>query len=187
LHLELFGYPEKSRTQLDLPGDSEILYRVPTLYYPSPTVYPSQMTERGLKYLRSKYYTLCDSDNPPEETKLYLHRPKLRTVKNDSEVIDFLKEHNFTILDGTEGIREHVRLFRNASIIIGPHGSMFRNIIFSDKNPKVFEFCPHNRPARHQLDIGKMMNLEYTWTETEADDDFSIRIDLDVLRDIIGA
>ena len=43
------------------------LYKISKLYYPSPTAYPSQISKRGLDYLRSKYYKLCA--NYPDKTK----------------------------------------------------------------------------------------------------------------------
>lgn len=181
LHLELFGYPKENRISLDLPANRpcNILYKVPLLYYPSPTAYPCQVSKEGLEYLRSKYYPPWDTYAP--STKLYLRRPKgnTRIVINEEEVVSFLKNKDFTILDGTEGIKEHVRLFRNARVIIGMHGSLFKNLIFSDKNPLVYEFCPHNREDHNFEGMGKTMGLDYKWIKTEAGDNHNIKINLD--------
>ena len=180
LHLELFGYPQENRISLDLPTDPpcNTLYKVPRLYYPSPTAYPSQVSKEGLEYLRSKYYPLWDTY--PPSTKLYLQRPKgnSRIVINEEKVVSSLKSKGFTILDGAEGIKNHVRLFRNARVIIGMHGSLFRNLIFSDKNPAIYEFCPHNREDHNFEGIGKTMGLDYAWIKTPADDSHNISINL---------
>ena len=88
------------------------------------------------------------------------------------------------MVNGTEGIKEHIRLFRNARVIIGMHGSLFRNQIFSDKNPRVYEFCPHNREDHNFEGIGKTMGLDYKWIKTEADGNHNIKINIDkYLRD----
>tara|TARA_R100000008_G_scaffold86896_1_gene82583 strand:- start:11263 stop:12312 length:1050 start_codon:yes stop_codon:yes gene_type:complete len=189
-HLSLFGYPEKDRLSLSFPLGGQTLYKVPSLYYPSPTASPSQISINGLKYLRSKYNALLnESDNT---TKLYLSRPEKvagisqRRVLNNAEVINYLRSQGFTVVEGNEGIEKHINLFNKASIIIGAHGSLFRNIIFSDYNPKVFEFCPKNRACLNFTKIGKTLGLEYKWIETKADEDFNIKIDLNFLKDILN-
>ena len=185
-HLTLFGYNKSQRMSLDLPSHkpSNVLYKISKLYYPSPTAYPSQISKRGLDYLRSKYYKLCA--DYPDKTKLYLQRPKddTRSVLNDKEVCSILKAKGFTIINGSEGIAEHVRLFKNASIIIGAHGSLFRNIIFSDQNPSVYEFCAHNREDHNFEGIGKTMDLNYNWIKTQADENYNIKINIEELKNL---
>lgn len=192
-HLSLFGYDKSKRISLDLPthwtkgfenNSCNVLYKISKLYYPSPTAYPSQISKRGLTYLRSKYYKLCT--DYPDQTKLYLQRPKEdnRSVLNDKEVCAALEAKGFTIINGSESITEHVRLFRNASIIIGAHGSLFRNMIFSDQNPVVYEFCAHNREDHNFEGIGKTMNLNYNWIKCDADSNFNIKIDLSLIKNL---
>ncbi len=184
LHLELLGYKEDTVVSLNLPGRAgcNTLYHLPTLYYPSPTAYPSQRTTVGLQYLRDKYYPLCT--DYPESTKLYLQRTASRVVENDDEVVPFLRDKGFTIINGTEGIKEHVRLFRNASLIIGPHGSLLANLIFSEKRPTVYEFCPKDRQDHNFEGIGKTMNLDYHWMPTESGANNNIIVDIKKLKEI---
>ena len=184
-HLDLFNYPKENIVSLDLPSNDScnILYKIPTLYYPSPTAYPSQVSNIGLQYLRSKYFKLLEY-NPPK-TKLYLRRPNnKRSVVNDKEICEILQRKGFSIIDGTEGIRKHVNLFKNASMIIGGHGSLFRNMIFSDQNPIVYEFCPSNREDHNFEGIGKTMNLDYNWIGCKADSNFNINIDLSLIQEL---
>ena len=184
LHLELLGYKGDRVMSLNLPGSegSSTLYRIPTLYYPSPTAYPAQRTLAGLQYLRDKYYPLCT--DYPESTKLYLQRTASRVVENDDEIVPFLRDKGFIIINGTEGIKEHVRLFRNASLIIGVHGSLLANLIFSEKNPRVYEFCPKNREDHNFEGIGKTMNLNYSWIPTDCCVNNNITIDIKKLKEI---
>tara|TARA_Y100000592_G_scaffold18799_1_gene28759 strand:- start:14419 stop:15405 length:987 start_codon:yes stop_codon:yes gene_type:complete len=186
-HLELFGYSEDKILSLNLPGHKpcNVLYKIPKLYYPSPTAYPSQISKGGRDYLNSKYSKLCS--NEKEETKLYLKRPsaKSRSVLNDEEIIKFLKDEGFTIVSGKEGIREHIKLFKNASIIIGAHGSLFRNMIFCEKSPVVYELCPSTRIDYNFLGISKTLDMNYNWLKVEADEYFNISIDIDFLHNIL--
>ena len=183
LHLDLFGYKKQDLISLDLPGykPCNTLYKIPKLYYPSPSVSPCQVSNTGLKYLRSKYFKLLDST--PRTTKLYLQRPKgNREASNSEETYTTLKEKGFIALDGTEGIKKHVNLFKNASIIIGAHGSLFKNIIFSDQNPVIYEFCPLNREDHNFEGMGKTMGLDYNWIGCEADSNYNIQIDLSLIK-----
>jgi hypothetical protein len=185
LHLELLGYKEGDVVSLNLPGRApcDTLYRIPTLYYPSPTAYPAQRTLVGLQYLRDKYYPLCT--DYPESTKLYLQRTASRLVENDDEIVPFLRDKGFIIINGTEGIKEHVRLFRNASLIIGVHGSLLANLIFSEKNPIVYELCPATREDHNFEGIGKTLGLQYNWISTPCDDHYNIKLEIQKLDKII--
>jgi capsular polysaccharide biosynthesis protein len=52
---------------------------------------------------------------------------------------------NFVVIDGSESLHKIIYYFTNASLIIGPHGSMFKNMIYCKKNPVLMELCPSTR------------------------------------------
>ena len=75
-------------------------------------------------------------------TKIYISRSKatLRRILNEEALIFFLKDHGFTVVHLEElSVFEQASLFRNAKVIIGPHGSGFANLIFSRPKVKVIE------------------------------------------------
>ena len=184
-HLSLFGYPKEDRISLSLPLGCQTLYKVPSLHYPSPTAKPCQVSLQGLKFLRSKYYSLRKS--PTSGAKLYLGRPQgNRHVLNDAEVTEYLKAEGFIVVLGSDGIQKHVDLFYGASLVIGAHGSLFKNIIFANRAAKVIEFCPHNRPDHAFEQIGETLGCDYSWIETPADKDYNIKIDMNFLKDILN-
>ena len=108
---------------------------------------------------------------------------KKRGVTNNEEVEKFLKGEGFTIVDGSEPFIRQLELFRNSEIIIYPHGSMFKNAIFSQKSPRVLEFCPEKRKDYSFYNLGQLMNLDYTFLDTPCDDEFNIEIDINILKE----
>jgi len=182
-HLNLFGYPKEKRLNIDLSEKLKNILYVPNLYYSSPTSYPSSVSKSGLDYLRSKYYKTYKGN--AQKTKLYLKRPEnKRSVINNNEIEEYLSSIGFTIIDGTEGIKKHVSLFKKASFIVGAHGSLFRNIIFCNTDVVVYEFCPENRQDHNFEGIGKTMGIKYNWIKTKADDNFNSFIDLNFIKNL---
>ena len=106
-------------------------------------------------------------------------------MTNEEDILPLLKKEGFHIVTGAEGIKEHVRLFRNASLIIGPHGSLFANLIFSERNPTVYEFCPATRQDHNFEGIGKTLGLQYNWISTPCDDQYNIKLEIQKLDRII--
>jgi len=78
---------------------------------------------------------------------IYLKRGAYgRNMLNEKELIDILiSKHNFIIIDGTQSHTEMLNYFSNAKIILGIHGSLFKNTIFCKKNPLIIELCPISR------------------------------------------
>lgn len=100
-------------------------------------------------------------------TKIYLDRGKnIRTIENNDEFIEFLTKQNFQIINpNTLKIKEQIQIFSNASVIIGVHGAAFTNIIFCNKNCKIYEL---KHELMYKFDIHKcysqlasLCNLNY--------------------------
>lgn len=182
-HFDLAGYDAVRRREVNT------LTRVPELWYPSVVCYPGRVTPEGRAWLYRKYV----EDNPaqvevPASTpaSLYLSRndPRgrmNRRVANHDEVASLLKEHGFHVLDGSESLDEHIRLFRNARRITGPHGSMFRNVLFSGPDCKVLEFCSDRRFDNSLLEVGEVCGVDYQLLEVPGDEDNNISMDLEML------
>lgn len=68
--------------------------------------------------------------------RIYLSRNRYGTrgVENERELINFLADFGFeTLYPEIMTLEEQLAAFVNAEVILGPHGSAFTNIIFSDK------------------------------------------------------
>jgi capsular polysaccharide biosynthesis protein len=154
LHLEVMGYGHEKRMAVDV---FENVYRVPKLIVPPLACDPNHIKFHN--WLSDKYHRAFNDTHPP--CRLYLSRGSFkRRVKNEKEVQEYVKNLGFIVLDGSEPLSEHVKLFRSAKIIAGYHGSLFKNILFCQNNPEIIEFCPHNR---HDLCFWKQaMDCEIT-------------------------
>lgn len=187
-HLEIFGY-DKSKTFSC--NCREHVYFIKNLIVPTDEVYIAHLNMEQLLWLRNKYfYNNKKLDNTKinneENLKLYLTREKEpRKVINESEVWEFLKTNGYIKLNGKESLEEHLYYFSNSIKIIGPHGSLFRNAIFSFKNPDIHEFCPKNRKDISIMNLNKLWNKNYTQYLVEATDDYDINIDIKILKKII--
>ena len=78
---------------------------------------------------------------------IYLARSKFgRSIQNEKVIVDILKEkYNFIVVDGSEKLEDIIHYFTNAKIILGAHGSLMKNLIWSKKNPILIELCPYTR------------------------------------------
>jgi len=78
--------------------------------------------------------------------KVYLHRGENthRKIINDAAVVDLMKKRGFSILNPEDfSLPEQVAIFREARVVVSPHGSALVNIVFCEPGAKVIEFfCP---------------------------------------------
>ena len=84
-------------------------------------------------------------------------------LTNNKEIIDFLTENNFKSYQVSKlNFFEQVYLFKNAKIIVGPHGAAFSNIIFSDPGLKIIELIPKNHPSIKCKKFSDLLGFKYT-------------------------
>ena len=57
---------------------------------------------------------------------------------------------------------EQIHLFKNAKIIIGPHGAAFTNIIFSNPGLKIIELIPRTHSSIKCEKFSNLLNFNYT-------------------------
>ncbi|MDF2813897.1 MAG: capsular polysaccharide biosynthesis protein [Paenibacillus sp.] len=82
----------------------------------------------------------------PGYERIYISREKARkrNVLNEPDVMDLLSQYGFrkVILEAIP-LREQIRIFSSASVIVGPHGAGLTNIIFSNPGATIIEiFSP---------------------------------------------
>ena len=95
-----------------------------------------------------------------KEFKLYLSRGKeKRGMENEERLITALQSEGFVVLNGSEPIEEQMFYFTNASLIIGVHSSLMKNIVWCKKNPIFVELFPPSRS--HLCFIGNAEQLGY--------------------------
>jgi len=77
--------------------------------------------------------------------KIYISRKlaSSRKIENEDEITAYLVKRGFKVYClETMTVQEQLELFANASIVVGPHGAGFANMIFSPRNTIIFELFP---------------------------------------------
>ncbi|UPY36645.1 glycosyltransferase family 61 protein [Sediminicoccus sp. KRV36] len=89
----------------------------------------------------------------------------MRQVVNQEAVEAALKALGFDIFDNAEKpIREQVRAFRNASIVVAPHGAGLANIVYCDPGTPVIEVIPegYDQGVTSYRSLADLFGLPYT-------------------------
>ena len=95
-----------------------------------------------------------------ETFKIYLSRGKeKRGMVNEEHLISRLTQEGFVILDGSETLQKQIFYFTNASLIVGVHSSLMKNIVWCKQNPVFMELIPPSRS--HLCFIGNAEQLGF--------------------------
>jgi len=98
----------------------------------------------------------------PNSYKLYLTRGVFgRSILDEASLIAVLKEkYGFVILNGSESLAETIYYFSNASIILGAHSSLMKNMVWCMKNPVFIEMTPLTR-SNNPCFVGNSSSLGF--------------------------
>ncbi len=81
---------------------------------------------------------------------------------NNAEIKKFLISKGFKVLKLSRySFKKQINYFKNAKVIIGPHGAGFANLAFCKKNTKVIEIKPLDHPNKVYEKICKINKLKY--------------------------
>lgn len=116
-------------------------------------------------WLREKFINLSKKFECSE--RIYIDRSDSKfnhcKIINNQEVINYLKNFGFKSYQVSKlDFLEQIYLFKNAKIIVGPHGAAFSNIIFCKPNINLIEIIPENHSSRKCERISSMLNISYT-------------------------
>ncbi len=182
LHYRIFGYGPDRRC--DWPHGKNIVYKVQRLLTRKLSAYPSRWDLNDILRVRDSYLEYFGREliRVPDATdNLFLTRFQTRLVKNDTELRAGLERTGWTILDGTEGILRHIKAFSKAKIIVGVHGSLFKNILFCDnRNVSVKELCCSNRLDTTFVENARTVGIsDYSQELRQSDANYSFSLTID--------
>lgn len=115
-------------------------HKFPIVYLMQPMSVKDLPNPMAVEWLRKTF--LNDVGPPMSKRRLYLTRRGAleRDIINESFLTDFLELKGFEIIDGGKiSFDEQVAAFRDAEIVIGPHGASFSNLSFCSPNTLVIE------------------------------------------------
>ena len=121
-----------------------------------------------VNWLQKNFLFYLKKNQEKYPKKIYIDRSDstsnvshLRTLINENEIIDFLKEENFVTLRLSElSFLDQVNYFNNADYIIGLHGGGFTNLTFCKNNTKIIEFKTHKTGKMYE-NISHLNNLKH--------------------------
>ena len=111
--------------------------------YTSPIdgIIPKFVADSLKNNLLADLYMIDKDENKPQITmgnKLFIARSNYRNLLNYAEVENYFKQKGYLVVSPHKvSLSEKIRLFRNASLIVGPHSSGFSNLLFCKKGTKV--------------------------------------------------
>jgi capsular polysaccharide biosynthesis protein len=131
--LALFGVPNENIVRLDEASSFE------NLIYPAPlTIQPWIKAPRVIKFLeRLGQKALSDYVSP---SRLYVSRDSnaKRVLLNEEAVLEIVLKYGFFPIDpGRVDFQSQVRMFRNATHVIGNLGAAMTNVVFAPRGVKV--------------------------------------------------
>jgi hypothetical protein len=94
-----------------------------------------------LDWLRNEVYAVTGCEPAAPFRKLYVTRrnAKVRRVRNEAEVADYLTDRGFEVVALEERpFREQVQLFAEAEVVVAQHGAGLINLLFA-QSPRVLE------------------------------------------------
>jgi len=180
-----FGFDQSRQKPLKIgPPSIGPLYRVEQLHMPDQSSPASAPNAEELMWLKRKWSEgINPSKQPAKHDRVYITRPVgRRGVHNDDQVREYLENHGFYILESDVDFTQQMRLFRDATTIIGPHGGAFVNVLFCENNPTIVEFMPHNRSVNMFKHISSTLgSANHIIKEAPGDSKHCITIDIDEL------
>jgi hypothetical protein len=176
--LRLTGHAEHVR-QLD-----DGVYRVGTLHIPSPLSTTADVSPVAMAWLDARF-----PFSEPTGRRIYISRgdAPIRYVAEEAQVSELLeREFGFeTVVMSGLPLGEQVRVFREASVIVGSHGAAFAHLAFAPRGAAVLELFQdghfnhcYGRMAAHR-------ELRYGFLVCNRQG-LGLRVDDDALRRMVG-
>jgi len=185
--LEKLGIPETSLINtrpwnLEIQAASVVLANNQNWFFPIPY---------DLELLQNRFCQIEYNDSSAR--KLFISREGRRRVKNEAEVREVLKKFDFEIVEEQErSVDEQIRLFREASVVVGPHGGGLANLVWCRPGTQVIEFFDGGYTTPFYYYICTVLGFKYSYfvdtsihkehgNETQ-NMSFDMTVDVEILR-----
>jgi capsular polysaccharide biosynthesis protein len=121
---------------------------------------------------------------PKTPERIFIRRTSYgRNMINEDEVLDFLREEGFAIIDTAAlSFEQQIQHFAGAQVVAGIHGSGLNNIVFSPPGCKIFELFADCYMCGGNEWISQCINADYHPLVFPSDYKIDAQVDLDRLR-----
>lgn len=144
--------------------------RCDRVYLPS-TSTPNGWTRSALQKLREVVFAAFGIDPPAKPKRLILLSRRdaaSRRILNEAALAEKLEELDFElVVPGALPVEEQIRLFAEARIIVGPHGSAWANIVYAGPGAAMLEVQPLGDYHPAMYSIAKLGGVHYGSYMTE--------------------
>lgn len=128
--------------------------------------YPADYLFSPTVALNIRNYVFKRFQPPREETgeRIFLSRRKCENQRllNAEEVETFFRENGFTIIYPEElSFEEEVRVFQNASVIIGPTGAALTNVVYCRESALIAVIAPVSHKSYFFSNIAYMVGVKF--------------------------
>lgn len=126
----------------------------------------------------------------PEYIYISRNQASNRKLRNEKEVLSFLKPLGFEIIENEDlSIEEQAEIFNNAKCIIAPHGGGLSNIVFCQEHCKVIDIFPPSYVIPCFWVISNQLNLDYYYLvgegkETREFEEYWKSVNDDIILDL---
>jgi capsular polysaccharide biosynthesis protein len=122
--------------------------------------------------------------------RIYVSRKGRRKCLNEAEVFALLSARGFTFVeDKPRSVSEQIGIFRNARVIVAPHGAALTNLLWCEEGAQVIELFGETYQPPYYRNLSAFRSLDYHkigadspdeghWSEVNAD----ITVDLAALQ-----
>jgi Glycosyltransferase 61 len=123
----------------------------------------SYCSPQDVALLRRRFLTPQPSHTVKK--RLYISRKHRRKVKNEAEICAVLtQEFGFEIVaDVDRTVDEQIALFRQAEIVVAPHGAGLTNLIWCDPGTQVIELFYQGYTPRYYNYLCQILGLKYKY------------------------
>jgi capsular polysaccharide biosynthesis protein len=167
--LEYLGIPERKIIE----SDRHPHIQAQQLVVPSFPGFLGWLSPWALQFLRSQFLGFFghglevseashNTSNYPERIYISREKAQYRRVINETEVWETLEKFGFVkIFLESYSVREQIRLFAQAKIIVAAHGSGLTNIIFCQPNTQIMELVSPNYIKHYFWVISQQLGLKH--------------------------
>lgn len=136
---------------------------------PTPTV-------ENAKYLRDRMMSKEVVGKQNQRLFLYRGKSHRRNLLNEDEVFDSLKPLGFIKIEpGKLTVKEQIKQFMNAEIIVGTHDAGFANLLFAREGTKVLELTHESNLMPNFAFLSKTFGLSHKRCQGKVDDSVDYR------------
>jgi hypothetical protein len=134
------------------------------LWWQPPAVHPDDQTPGALRWMGKCVSDAVKVSLSAKPKRIYISRkiPFARVLVNENDLLPGLQEMGFQICLLEEmPFEEQVRLFRNAEVVLAPHGAGLINLIFSKPGTRVVEILARGHERRCYWTLCEELGHDY--------------------------